>query len=73
MIKEMIDYICERKDSDEFTFSMDFMQYQELKQCKEKLIEIVSHIIGTFKYSIRYDNKIERFELRISKCDECEV
>lgn len=73
MIKEIIGHICENKDSDFFTYYIDFMQYQELKQCKEKLIEIVSHIIGTFKYSINYNNKKELFELRICKCSESEI
>lgn len=73
MIKEVIDHICENKDSDFFTYTMNFRQYQELKQCKDKLIEIVSHIIGTFKYSINYNNKKELFELRICKCDKDEI
>lgn len=73
MMKEIIDNIYENRESDFFTYAMDFMQYQELKQCKEKLIKIVSHIIGAFKYSMKYNNEKELFELRICKCSENEI
>lgn len=72
-MQEIINYIDENKKGDFFMFDFDFSQYQELKQCKEKLIEIVSHIIGSFKYSIGYNGKSEKFELKIYKCSEGEM
>lgn len=39
--KEIIDYICENKDSDLFISNLNFKQYQEIKKFKEKLIEII--------------------------------
>lgn len=69
-IKTVINTVCDSEGIDSFSFVCNFRDYQELKQCEDKQMEIIENKLGRHHFNFDYNSLRNEHVLTIVKIKE---